>query len=228
MDNAHKYSLFISSTYEDLIDERQSVLTVALENDFIPVGMEQFGANPLDKWELITRMIDECDAYLLIIAGRYGSKDENGVSWTEREFDYARSKSIPVIALIRDPVSITSDKMDDEQKKLELFRERVKGESSNKGFFGDKGELKYEAGRGLHNMKDYLRNSDAGWVRYADVKDMINNDRKQYMIDNAAVINAMTKAMTTMADKINALEDNLTWQEIIEPISDEEVKERFD
>lgn len=34
------FSLFISSTYEDLKEERQALIGVALENGFIPVGME--------------------------------------------------------------------------------------------------------------------------------------------------------------------------------------------
>ena len=226
MDNAHKYSLFISSTYEDLVDERQSVLTVALENDFIPVGMEQFGAHPADKWDIITRMIDDCDAYLLIIAGRYGSMDDSGVSWTEKEYDYAKEKGIPVIALIRKRESILGDKLDSDQTKLDAFRERVKDGSFNSGFFSNEGELKYEAGRGLHNMKDHLRDSKGGWVRYSDVKRMIDNDRKQYTEENAAVINAMTRAVTAMSEKVTALEESVTWNKF-KPISDMEVQGHF-
>ena len=37
-----KFSLFISSTYEDLKEERKALMEVALDNNFIPVGMEQF------------------------------------------------------------------------------------------------------------------------------------------------------------------------------------------
>lgn len=42
MTNRRKFSVFISSTYEDLKEERQALFGVALENNFIPVGMEQF------------------------------------------------------------------------------------------------------------------------------------------------------------------------------------------
>lgn len=44
MKNRRKFSIFISSTYEDLKKERQALVGVALENNFIPVGMEQFHA----------------------------------------------------------------------------------------------------------------------------------------------------------------------------------------
>lgn len=39
--------------------------------------------------DYIKKVIDECDYYLLIVGGRYGSMDSNGVSYTEREYDYA-------------------------------------------------------------------------------------------------------------------------------------------
>ena len=41
MNNRRKFSIFISSTYEDLKNERQALMGVALESNFIPVGMEQ-------------------------------------------------------------------------------------------------------------------------------------------------------------------------------------------
>ena len=90
MTGKRKFSLFISSTYEDLKEERQALIGVALENGFIPVGMEQFHGAPADQWTVITKIIDECDFYLLIIGGRYGSIDESGkVSYTEKEYGYA-------------------------------------------------------------------------------------------------------------------------------------------
>ena len=76
MENRRKFSIFISSIYEDLKEERQALVGVALENNFIPVGMEQFHAAPTSQWNVITKMIDECDFYLLVIGGRYGSIDE--------------------------------------------------------------------------------------------------------------------------------------------------------
>lgn len=91
MSYKRKYSVFISSTYEDLIEERQEQLGVALENDYIPVGMEQFHAYPVTQWNVITKMIDECDVYLLVIGGRYGLIDQNEkISFTEKEYNYAK------------------------------------------------------------------------------------------------------------------------------------------
>lgn len=84
MRNRRKFSIFRSSTYEDLKSERQALMGVGLENNLIPVVMEQFHAAPKSQWDVITKMIDECDFYLLVVGGRYGSIDEeSGVSYTE-------------------------------------------------------------------------------------------------------------------------------------------------
>ena len=45
------------------------LLCIALENNFIPVGIEQFHAAPTSQWNVITMMIDERDFYLLVIGG---------------------------------------------------------------------------------------------------------------------------------------------------------------
>lgn len=72
--------------------------------------MEQFHASPTNQWNVITRMIDECDFYLLVIGGRYGSIDEEtGKSYTEKEYDYAKGKGLPVLVLIKKESAITEN-----------------------------------------------------------------------------------------------------------------------
>ena len=39
-----KYQIFISSTYEDLKDERNAAVKTILTMDHIPIGMEMFNA----------------------------------------------------------------------------------------------------------------------------------------------------------------------------------------
>jgi len=96
-----KYTVFVSSTYKDLKVERQIVASALLEADCIPVGMEGFPAIGMDQMEYIKMMIDECDYYLVIVAGKYGSIDKaSGKSYTELEFDYAKSKEIPIISIV--------------------------------------------------------------------------------------------------------------------------------
>lgn len=68
-----RYQVFVSSTYEDLKAERQEVMHALLELDCIPAGMELFPAANEDQWSLIKKVIKECDYYIVISAGRYGS-----------------------------------------------------------------------------------------------------------------------------------------------------------
>ena len=85
-----RYQVFVSSTYKDLVEERSAVTSCLLDNDCIPIGMEQFPAMPISQWDYIKKMIDSSDYYLLILAGKYGSIDpQSGLSYTEKEFQYA-------------------------------------------------------------------------------------------------------------------------------------------
>jgi len=86
-----KHQVFVSSTYNDLIEERKQVIHALLELDCIPAGMELFPATDEDAWSLIEEVIDGCDYYILIVAGLYGSTDSKGISFTELEYDYAVS-----------------------------------------------------------------------------------------------------------------------------------------
>jgi hypothetical protein len=128
-----RYQVFVSSTYADLKQERQHVIQALMEMDCIPAGMELFPAADEEQWEFIKRVIDDCDYYLLIIGGRYGSTTPEGVSYTEKEYDYAIEKGLKVIALIHEkPEEIPVGKSDIEPElrmRLSAFREKV---SSNR------------------------------------------------------------------------------------------------
>ena len=162
MNNTRKFSIFISSTYDDLKNERQALVGVALENNFIPVGMEQFHAAPASQWDVITKMIDECDFYLLVIGGRYGTIDkETGISYTEKEYNYAKMKGLPVLVLIKQPSAIIESEQDtghnkyEKMKKLEEFRKRVKNDNNTVDFFTSLDNLKYVASPTFSKAIDY-------------------------------------------------------------------------
>ncbi|MDR1804534.1 MAG: DUF4062 domain-containing protein [Treponema sp.] len=125
-----RYQVFISSTYTDLTEERRYVMQALMELDCIPAGMELFPAADEEQWEFIKKVIDNCDYYLLIIGGRYGSTSADGISYTEKEFDYAVEKGIKVICLIHknpDAIPVGKSETDPEmKKKLILFCEKAK------------------------------------------------------------------------------------------------------
>ncbi|NBG67462.1 DUF4062 domain-containing protein [Acidiluteibacter ferrifornacis] len=122
-----KYQVFVSSTYQDLKNERKEVIQALLELDCIPVGMELFPATDDDQWTLIKELIDESDYYILIIGGRYGSLNSEGISYTQMEYEYALKIGIPIISfLIKsvDDISVSkTDKNEEKAKQLLTFRE---------------------------------------------------------------------------------------------------------
>lgn len=127
-----RYQVFVSSTYADLKEERQKVMQALMELDCIPAGMELFPAADEEQLEFIKRVIDDCDYYLLIVGGRYGSLSSDGISFTEREYDYAVSRGLRVVALLHEaPDEIPlgkSEKSPELQAMLETFRKKVSTE----------------------------------------------------------------------------------------------------
>ncbi len=209
MTDKRKFSLFLSSTYEDLKEERQSLLGVALENGFIPVGMEQFHGMPTDQWSVITKVIDECDFYLLVIGGRYGSIDAStNLSYTEKEYNYAKSKGIRILVLIKKPSSITDDKKDngedkyEKMRRLDAFRERVQNDGITADYFENLQELKYVATQTLRNAREYADETD-GWVRYSDVTEVINEEAESRF----KVYSHMTEEHQGLLEEIKSMLD---------------------
>lgn len=124
-----RYQVFVSSTYTDLKEERAEVLQALWEMDCIPTGMEAFVASNEGQWEVIKRVINECDYYVLIIGGRYGSLSEEGISYTEKEYRYAKELGIPVLAFVHanpdDIAAVKTEKNEGLREKLESFRSEV-------------------------------------------------------------------------------------------------------
>ena len=124
-----RFQVFVSSTYADLQEERQKVIQALMEMDCIPAGMELFPAADEEQWEFIKRVIDDCDYYILMIGGRYGSITNEGISYTEKEYDYAISIGLKVLAFVHEqPNEIPVGKSDINptlREKLEKFRGKV-------------------------------------------------------------------------------------------------------
>src|SRR5262245_25143445 len=125
-----KYQVFVSSTYEDLREERQQVMQALLALDCIPSAMELFPAADMTAWELIQTVIDECDYYVVIVAGRYGSLGPEGKSFTQMEYEYAMKKGKPRLAFLHgDPGKLLREKTEtdpSQDAKLKEFRTLLK------------------------------------------------------------------------------------------------------
>lgn len=169
-----KYQVFISSTYEDLKDERKELIQALLEMDCIPSGMELFQACNTTQWHLIQNVISSCDFYIVIIAGRYGSvHPETGISFTQMEYEYACKIGIPVFAFFHQyPDELPVYKVEKEEKskkKLQDFKNKILSERLIK-YWTNPYDLASSLKTAIFQaIKD---NPPGGWVRY---KDVINN-----------------------------------------------------
>ena len=171
-----KIQVFVSSTYNDLIIERQAAVAAILKAGHIPAGMELFTAGDKSQMETIERWIDESGVYMLILGGRYGSiEPTSGVSYTELEDDYAVQQGKPLFAVVikdealENKVKTIGTTMIEKEnpKALQLFRNKVLSNISS--FFMDEKDIRlciYES------LADHALNpSIKGWISSEEVED---------------------------------------------------------
>lgn len=189
-----KYQVFVSSTYNDLKDERLAVSQLLLKMGFIPVGMEQFPASNMSQMEYIKMMLDDCDYYLLILAGKYGTVDTDGIGYTEKEYDYAIANDIPVMSiLVRDIGKLESAKCEETDAGrilLKNFRDKV---SAGKmvDFYTDLGSLTTAVGAAVHSCVQHF--PAKGWIRgettdgATDIEARIEKYMQEHTVTNADI-----------------------------------------
>jgi len=171
-----KLQVFISSTYTDLLEERQAAVSAILKAGHLPAGMELFTAGDRTQWDTIKSWIEQSDVYMLILGGRYGSIDvESGLSYTELEYDYAVSLGMPRFAVV-----ISDEGLDqkvrsggaafmekENGKLLTAFKKKVLSNISN--FFSEPKEIRLAV---FESLSDFSTNRDLiGWVRGNEVVD---------------------------------------------------------
>ena len=123
------YTAFISSAFESLRDERNIVINSLLDMRVLPIGMEHFTASSSGEFSDIKELIDESDFFIMLMGKYYGSCDKNGISWTEREYEYAMGEGKPIVVILCDELveNLNKDKAllsDDEKRQIE-FKEKI-------------------------------------------------------------------------------------------------------
>ena len=168
-----RLQVFVSSTFSDLIQERQAAVEAILTAGHIPAGMELFTAGDESQMEVIKQWIDESDVYLMIIAGRYGSTEPNtGKSYTQLEYEYAVGQGKPLFACViteaaldeRIKIHGKSHIETENPKRLKEFRELVLSRMVR--FWDDSKDIKIAIGETLAHFA--RRNDLAGWIRSGD------------------------------------------------------------
>jgi hypothetical protein len=170
-----KLQVFVSSTFIDLKEERQTAVQAILEAGHIPAGMELFIAGDESQWDIIKEWIDESDIYMLIIGGRYGSiEPQTGKSYTHLEYEYALSISKPHFVIIiddettqkkakKDGVNIT-DFFDNSTDLKEFKTSIMKGKLVSICENSDKMESSIHKSINKLSQRDSLK----GWVKADD------------------------------------------------------------
>jgi hypothetical protein len=165
-----KLQVFVSSTYSDLQIERLACVEAILKSGHIPAGMELFSAGNEGQLEIIKRWIKECDVYMLLLGGRYGSiEPKSGTSYTEIEYMYAQELDKPMFAIV-----ITDKYLDQKVKKYgknmiefenntkyKVFKELVLSKISR--FYSNENDIRLSVMESLIDIQNRFKLT--GWIK---------------------------------------------------------------
>ena len=122
--------IFLSSTYQDLIQHREKAAQAIERLGQQGVRMEVFGARPLEAKEACFEEIDASDAFIGIYAHRYGYIPAGQQqSITELEFDHAQTHNKPSLCfVVKDdfPWLPTAIEEGEARSKLRAFKDRIR------------------------------------------------------------------------------------------------------
>ena len=164
-----------------------------------PVGMEYFNASDESQWDVIKSIIDECDYYVLIVAGRYGSVEESsGMSYTQKEYEYALSIGVPTIAFLHKDVSSLpkskTESVPSNEVKLESFKSDVKKHLCK--YWETSDSLASQVVLSLNNL--IKTKPRTGWIR---------SDQSNSPEANAEIIK-LRKQIDDLTERIHKYENN--------------------
>lgn len=157
-----RYQIFISSTFRDLDKQRKKAVEVIADWKHIPIALERFSAKDESDLEVITKVIADCQIYLLILGHRYGEiVPGQNISFTELEYNLAIENRLLVLILQMDPEEVKTKRsqldsgIDAERKEIEnaerfrLFQGRIA--AHHRQLWKTDGDFKYEVARALAN-----------------------------------------------------------------------------
>jgi hypothetical protein len=205
-----RYQVFVSSTFEDLREERQQATQAILEAECFPSGMELFPASDSSQWDLIKKVIEESDYYIVILSGRYGSIGPHGLSYTEMEYDYAVSCNLPVLGFVRDdigkiPLSL-SEKSEDGREKLQTFRRKVMSRTCRK--YSSPAELGMAVLKSL--MSEMRTRPRVGWIRSDQARSEEDVRRERELADKLSAAERNIDMLSRALRDVSILGDEIS------------------
>lgn len=238
-----KYQVFISSTYLDLKEERQKVVEAILSAGHIPAGMELFHAGDETQKELIEEWINDSDIYVLILGGRYGSLDSDGMSYTEWEYDKAKELSKPSFSLV-----LTKEYLDNKVEKglikatdleyntpkLVDFRDKVKSKIVSE--INTIEQIEAEVFKAINRIANKQSESLEGWIKGSYLSEIVrlkeeNSNLTSQLVSRQIEVIDMQKELSAIKDdyigeySFNYVKEKLTNKKIQSGILNEKLQE---
>jgi O-acetyl-ADP-ribose deacetylase (regulator of RNase III) len=125
-------TVFLSSTYNDLIEHRKAIKDQIARRKMIFVGMEYFGANPENFLPagVIIEEVKKADVYIGVFGVRYGNIDQaTGLSMTELEYREAKSGNKPMLLyIIKESANVKVSDIEQDilgREKLKSLKEEI-------------------------------------------------------------------------------------------------------
>lgn len=210
-----KYQVFISSTYTDLIEERQKAVEAILTAGHIPAGMELFHAGDETQKELISEWIEDSDIYVLILGGRYGSLDSDGMGYTHWEYEKAKELGKPIFSLVLTEDYLNKKVEDKKLKatdlsynddKLVTFRDEVMSKIVSN--IDNIVQIEAEVIKSINRIIKKRENDLDGWIKGSSLKELeaLRQENKELSSDlmnrQSEVIGMQKKAKPVKDDYI--------------------------
>jgi Domain of unknown function (DUF4062) len=130
--------IFLSSTWNDLVEHRKAVLFTLARLKKQVESMEYFGAMPGDPLEECLIKVKKSEYFIGILGTSYGSKTEDGISFTEKEYDtaYINQKNILMYLIDENNHPVLPKYVDtgDDAIKLYAFKQKVLKRHLSKNF----------------------------------------------------------------------------------------------
>jgi hypothetical protein len=117
--------VFLSSTYQDLVDEREAVYERLRLDGHEVVRMEDFGSRDEVPLETCLEAVESCRLYVLLLGSRYGTiEPQYNLSYTNIEYERACELEMWVLAYVSREIAMLrgGERELDEQEQEDLLR----------------------------------------------------------------------------------------------------------
>ncbi len=206
-----KLQVFISSTYLDLITERQKVVQAVLDAGHIPAGMELFNAGDESQMNTIKKWIDDSDVYVLLLGKRYGAIEPNTKkSYTQLEYEYALEKKKPMFSLIVENPSGEGDETT--MNEYKVFKDTILSRIVK--FCDDIKDVMYNTVLSINEMERKYDSKLVGWSKGSNTKEVNKLLRENIKLSDR--IKKLEKSIQSQNKKNEVKFGILTYKEVIE------------